>query len=81
MQENDKELRKLAEEDKSRIDNDLDDLQYEIEEELIPKSDADARNCILEIKQAAGGSESSLFAEDLVNMYKAYSARKGWKWV
>lgn len=35
----------------------------------------------LEIRQAAGGSESSLFAEDLVNMYKAFSMKKGWRWL
>lgn len=26
-----------------------------------------------------GGSESSLFADDLMNMYQAYMGMKGWK--
>lgn len=39
----------------------------------------DRKNVSLEIRQAAGGSESSLFAEDLVNMYKAYCQLKGWR--
>jgi peptide chain release factor 1 len=35
----------------------------------------------LEVRQAAGGSESSLFAADLATMYKAYCQRKGWRCV
>ena len=29
--------------------------------------------------QAAGGSESSLFAEDILGMYQAYSRLQGWR--
>jgi peptide chain release factor 1 len=47
----------------------------------VPKREIDSRNVTLEIKQAAGGSESSLFAADLVIMYKAYAQRKGWRCV
>jgi peptide chain release factor 1 len=32
----------------------------------------------MEVKSAAGGIESSLFAEDLVNMYKFYISKMGW---
>jgi peptide chain release factor 1 len=32
----------------------------------------------MEIKSAAGGIESALFAEDLVNIYKLYTDRMGW---
>ncbi len=45
----------------------------------MPKRDVDSKNVTLEIRQAAGGSESSLFAADLVGMYKAYCMRKGWR--
>lgn len=40
--------------------------------ELVPVSELDEKECILEIKSAAGGSESALFAEDLKNMYESY---------
>lgn len=33
----------------------------------------------LEIRSAAGGDESELFAKDLMRMYKKYSATKGWE--
>lgn len=32
----------------------------------------------MEVKSAAGGSESSLFAEDVVNMYKNFISKMGW---
>ena len=42
-------------------------------------SDADKRNsCTLEIMQAAGGSESSLFAEVILNMYKNHFRNMGY---
>ena len=37
-------------------------------------------NITLEVKSASGGSESSLFAEDILNMYRSYSENMGWNW-
>ena len=71
----------MAEDDLESLREQLDDLQVEIEDEAVPKREIDSRNVTLEIKQAAGGSESSLFAADLVVMYKAYAQRKGWRCV
>jgi peptide chain release factor 1 len=68
----DKEMKKMAEDDLETLTEQFNDLQYEIEDEAVPKRDIDGRNVTLEIRQAAGGSESSLFAADLVIMYKAY---------
>ena len=65
-------MRKMAEDDLETLSEQFNDLQYEIEDEAVPKRDIDGRNVTLEIRQAAGGSESSLFAADLVIMYKAY---------
>lgn len=77
----DKEMRKMAEDDLETLSEQFNDLQYEIEDEAVPKRDIDGRNVTLEIRQAAGGSESSLFAADLVIMYKAYCQRMGWRCV
>lgn len=63
----------MAEDDLEGIKEQLDDLQVEIEDEAVPKREVDGRNVTLEVRQAAGGSESSLFAADLVTMYKAYA--------
>ena len=56
-------------------------MESQIEEELIPKKDVDTKNVTVEVRQAAGGSESSLFAEDLVNMYKAYCLKNGHRYI
>ncbi len=39
---------------------------------LLPKDENDEKNVILEIRGGAGGEESSLFAADLMRMYKMY---------
>lgn len=47
-------------------------------EGIIPPSPTDSRNSILEIRAAAGGAESALFAADLLRMYQRYSETQGW---
>jgi protein subunit release factor A len=34
---------------------------------------------ILEIHAGEGGTDSKLFAKDMVKMYTSYSAKKGWE--
>jgi len=58
---------------------DLDALEAEIVQMLIPKDPADAKDVILEVKAGEGGDESALFAGDLVRMYTRYAERQGWK--
>jgi protein subunit release factor A len=48
-------------------------MEEEVIETILPRNDADFCNCTLEIKHATGGSESSLFAEDLMYMYEEYA--------
>jgi peptide chain release factor 1 len=71
----------MAEDDLESLESQLEDLQVEIEDEVVPKRDIDTKDVTLEVRQAAGGSESSLFAADLATMYKAYCQRKGWRCV
>jgi peptide chain release factor 1 len=46
---------------------------------LVPKDEADEKNCILEIRAGTGGEEAALFAADLSAMYTAYAERMKWK--
>nr|KAJ0192914.1 hypothetical protein LSAT_V11C800454580 [Lactuca sativa] len=46
---------------------------------LLPKDDADERDCILEVRAGTGGEEASLFAMDMFKMYERYSLKKGWR--
>jgi len=48
--------------------------------EIIGKDEADSKSAILEVRAAAGGQESQLFALELFNMYSAYAELKDWKW-
>ena len=46
---------------------------------LAPRDPNDDCDVIMEIKAGAGGEESALFADDLLQMYTAYSLARGWK--
>ncbi|MED6187741.1 hypothetical protein PIB30_079333 [Stylosanthes scabra] len=48
-------------------------LQYLLLRSLVPKNDADERECILEIRAGTGGEEASLFAMDIFRMYEKYA--------
>ncbi|XP_058082644.1 peptide chain release factor 1, mitochondrial isoform X2 [Magnolia sinica] len=54
-------------------------LQLLLLKSLLPKDDADDRDCILEVRAGTGGEEASLFAMDIFKMYEKYSHKKGWK--
>lgn len=46
---------------------------------LISSDPLDKKNVILEIRSAAGGSESELFSADLWRMYQKFAEKQGWK--
>jgi peptide chain release factor 1 len=58
---------------------DIDRLDEEWKLLLLPRDPNEGRNVIVEIRGAEGGEEANLFARDLVEMYKAYAARQGWR--
>ncbi|PIA60743.1 hypothetical protein AQUCO_00300331v1 [Aquilegia coerulea] len=76
-------------EDKDMHDMAVEELDEAIEEEnrihnlllksLLPKDDADERDCILEVRAGTGGEEASLFAMEIFRMYERYSHKQGWK--
>jgi peptide chain release factor 1 len=61
------------------IQDELERLEADIVQMLVPKDPADAKDVILEVKAGEGGDESALFAGDLVRMYTRYAERQGWK--
>ena len=46
---------------------------------LLPKDPNDEKDIMLEIRAAAGGEESSIFAGDLLRMYTKYADKQKWK--
>lgn len=63
----------------ARAEADLERLDEELREALIPPDPNAGRNVIMEVRGAEGGEEANLFARDLFEMYRSYAARKGWR--
>ena len=75
----DQEMKEIAKEEYEEVQEQMEEFLEEIVEEILPKSDADQRNCTIEVMQAAGGSESSLFAGEIFSMYKQYCQLMGFR--
>lgn len=78
-EENDDELRQLARDELSELEDRIERLEQEIRLALLPRDPNDERDVIVEIRAGAGGEEAALFAADLFRMYHRYAERKGWK--
>ena len=73
------EMALMAAEEIGRLERDEARLSTRLKLGIVPPSPTDSRNSILEIRAAAGGAESALFAADLLRMYQRYAETKGWK--
>src|SRR5579862_3881211 len=63
----------------SELEEDLISIETSLAEALTPKDLNDERDCIIEIRAAAGGDESSLFAGELYRMYARWCETHGYK--
>jgi peptide chain release factor 1 len=79
LDDSDKELRKLAQEEADGLQATLAEQQQEIQKLLLPKDPNDERNIFLEIRAGTGGDEAALFAGDLFRMYSAYAEKRRWQ--
>ncbi len=75
--EDDAELVELARVDIERLTPEVERLDAELRELLMPRDPLDDRDAILEIRAGTGGDEAALFASDLYRMYRRYAERKG----
>ena len=78
--ETDHELKEMAREELSSLEEQLPPLEEKIKMLLIPPDPLEEKNIIMEIRGGTGGDESSLFAADLFRMYTRYADMKGWKY-
>lgn len=74
----DPDFKEEAEQDIKKLLLQLEKDAQNVITELLPPETNDP--AIIEIKPAAGGTEASLFACDLFEMYQKYSLRQKWKW-
>src|SRR6185503_12324193 len=54
------------------------ELLATLEEMALSSDETSARSIIMEIRPGVGGEEASLFAGELLEMYKRFSSKKGW---
>jgi len=78
LEESDRELRGMAEDEVRRLGTQLTELELQLQQLLLPRDPNDTRNIFLEIRAGAGGDEAAIFAGDLFRMYSAYAAKRGW---
>ena len=79
LQEEDAEMRAMAEEDIQITTRDMDVLESELQTLLLPKDPNDHSNVFLEIRAGTGGDEAAIFSGDLFRMYSKYAESKGWR--
>ncbi|CUR62979.1 peptide chain release factor 1 [Leuconostoc gasicomitatum] len=74
----DAEMAPLAKEDLNTLKPEKVVLEDQLKILMLPKDPNDDKNIIMEIRGAAGGDESSLFAADLLDMYRRYAEKQRW---
>ncbi len=77
--EADPDLRQLAREEITHLENQLEALQAELKNLLIPRDPEDEKDVIFEIRAGTGGDEAALFVGDLYRMYLRYFQRQDWQ--
>ena len=75
----DPDLKDIAKEELTSLEEQKISLEQKLEILLLPKDENDGKNIIMEIRGAAGGDEANIFAGDLFRMYQKYSEKQGWK--
>jgi len=75
----DADLRELAEGEQAELENARGRVIQTLQERLVTGKEASIHSVIVEIRAGTGGEEAALFAGELVTMYRAFAARKGFK--
>ncbi len=75
----DPEMAELAGAEVGRLTSDIEVVEAQLREALLPRDPHDERDAIVEIRAGTGGDEAALFAADLHRMYTRYSEAHGLK--
>jgi len=75
----DADMADMAREELLACDADLQRLDAELQQLLLPRDPDDDRPAFVEIRAGTGGDESALFAGDLARMYSRYADAQGWR--
>lgn len=77
--ETDAEMKQMFEEEIVLLNKKIEELAEQVKFLLLPKDENDDGNIIFEIRAAAGGEESALFASELMRMYTYYAEKHHYK--
>ncbi len=78
--EADPELVALANAELDRIPAEIEAVEAELHDLLLPRDPHDDRDAILELRAGTGGDEAALFCADLYRMYQRFAERHGLVW-
>ncbi len=79
LQEKDKELQELAQEELKEAKAQQETLEMELQKLLLPVDPNDSKNTFVEIRAGTGGDEAALFAGNLFRMYSRFAETKKWQ--
>lgn len=79
LEASDAELKAMAREELPALKARRAEMEEELKLLLLPKDPNDEKNVIMELRAAAGGDEAALFAEEVMQMYLRYAAKRGWQ--
>lgn len=75
----DRELAELAREELPLLREQSVALMLAIEREMVTAEDRSVGSVILEVRAGVGGAEAALWAGDLLEMYRGFARRRGWR--
>jgi peptide chain release factor 1 len=75
----DPELKAMAQQETPALRRNLERLEEELKQLLVPRDALDSADIVLEIRAGTGGEEAALFAADLYRMYTRFAERQGWR--
>jgi peptide chain release factor 1 len=75
----DPEMKELAEAEVLELRSGSDEAMEHVKGLLVMGEDEEIGSVIMELRAGTGGDEAALFCGDLLNMYRSYAERHGWK--
>jgi len=78
LKEADPEMRELAAEEISNLEDEQQTLEQKLLRMLLPKDPNDTKNVVIEVRAGTGGEEAALFAAEIFRMYQRYAERRHW---
>lgn len=74
----DPDMAELAQAELAALEPQLEQLTERVQYSLLPRDATEDRDAIIEIRAGTGGDEASLFAGDLLGMYRHFAETMGW---